>query len=611
MKKQIKKGLALLGAAALTLGLVTVPVKNAQAEGETVAYISYADSAWGDAQYWYDGNEYAVKATTAEVTDYGQYTVSLDFTGVEGGKAADVAFFDVEIANGESAFANSYMQIDSVKVNGTEVEVGKTYTSSDDGVATRTNLYNEWVSDVTEGRTADGDATDVTPTPVSKDAVVDVETLEVTFTLMEGVAFGGSDDASAEAAELPEEGTAAYLSYADSAWAVQYWYDGNDYSPVVANNATVTGYGEYTVSLDFTGVDGGVAPDVAFFDVEIAGGEQYFPNSYMEIKSVKVNGADVEVGKTYTSSDDGIATRTNLYNEWVSDVTEGRTADGDATDVTPTPVSKDAVVDVATLEVTFELKEGVAFGGSDEETDGDADAASSSEFTAFMMFADGSGAWENYNMGVGTECTVLGDGVYEVSLSAEQCGATGKAAPNEDALVFLVDIEGLGQAMVDAGTLTEDENEALVVTDAEAKVAIFVDGVKINSKSSNIALGDIEGNGRFRLDFFNAYDGAGTAENPVVSPSDLTPESEIKVVFALSGTGLNSDADTDLDAYLVDKGYVEAEADSEATEAAAAESTSTTPDEGGSNTTVIIIVVVAVIVVAAVVIVVVSKKKKK
>jgi hypothetical protein len=604
MKKRLRKGLALLSSAAFALGMVSVPQVEAYAAGDTVAYISFADSAWGDAQYWNDGNDYAVKATTADVTDYGQYTVSLDFSGVEGGKAADTAFFDVEIANGEDAFPDSYMQIDSVKINGTEVEVGKTYTTSDDGVATRTNLYNEWVSDVTEGRTADGDATDVTATPVDKDVVVDVETLEVTFTLCEGVAFGGSDSAAtAEAVELPAEGTEAYLSFADSAWGVQYWYDGNDYAPVVATNATVTGYGEYTVSLDFTGVDGGVAADTAFFDVEIAGGEQYFPNSYMEIKSVKVNGADVEVGKTYTSSDDGVATRTNLYNEWVSEVTEGRTEDGDATDVTATPVSKDDVVNVETLEVTFELKEGVAFGGSD-----DSDGASSSEYTAFLMFADGSGAWENYNMGVGTECTVLGDGVYEVSLSAEQCGATGKASPDESALVFLVDIDGLGGAMKDAGTLSETDDEKWTVTDAEAKVAIFVDGVQINSKSSNIALGDIEVNDRLRLDFFNAYDGAGTAENPVVSPSDLTPESEIKVVFSLTGTGLNSDADTDLDAYLVEKGYVEAAAEDDA---AAVETAETETASSSSSVVPIVIVVIIVIAIIAVVAVVVSKKKKK
>jgi hypothetical protein len=600
MKKQIKKGLALLGAAAMSLGLISVPQLDVHAESDTVAYISFADSSWTN-QYWYDGNEYAVQATTAEVTDYGQYTVSLDFSGVDGGMAADVAFFDVEIAGGEAAFPDSYMQIDSVKVNGEEVEVGKTYTCSDNGEDTRTNLYNEWVTDVTEGRTADGDSTDVTPTPVDKDVVVNVETLEVTFTLMEGVAFGGSDAVTA-AVPLPDEGTTAYLSFADSAWAIQYWNDGNDYSPVVANNATVTGLGEYTVSLDFTGVDGGVSPDVAFFDVEVAGGEQYFPNSYMEIKSVKINGEDVELGKTYTSSDNGEDTRTNLYNEWVSEVTEGRTEDGDSTDVTPTPVSKDVLVDVATIEVTFELKEGVAFGGSDEEE------AIPTEFTAFLMFADGSGAWENYNMGVGTECTVLGDGVYEVSLTAEQCGATGKASPTESALVFLVDIDGLGAAMEAAGTLTEDDAEKWIVTDAEAKVAVFVDGVKINSKSSNIALGDIEVNGRLRIDLFNAYDGAGTAENPVVSPSDLTPESEIKVVFSLSGTGLNSDADTDLDAYLVANGYVEAEED---TEAPATTTDAADTDNGGNNNVIIIVIVAVVVVVAVVAGVVVAKKKKK
>ncbi|MCD7766382.1 MAG: hypothetical protein LUH53_07715 [Lachnospiraceae bacterium] len=545
MKKSMKRLLAMATSGAMILSGAIPGGMTALAADDTVAYLTFADSAW-TTQYWYDGNEYeGVTATTAVVDGYGQYTVGLEFAAA----AADITFFDVEIANGEAAYPDSFMTIDSVVINGEEVEVGATYTSSDNGTDTRTNLYNSWVSEVTEGRTADGEVGDATATPVDATAYTDITSIEVTFTLGDGVAFGGeSEDGVVEAEPLPEEGTTAYLSFADSAWGdAQYWFDGNEYA-VAATNATVTGYGQYTVSLDFSGTEAGAAADIAFFDVEIAGGERYFPNCFMTIDSVVVNGEEVEVGATYTSSDDGEATRTNLYNSWVSEVSEGRTADGEVGDATPTPVDATALTDIVTLEVTFTLGDGVAFGASDEE------AEVPTEFTAFLMFSDGNN-WENYDQGVGTECEVYGDGIYEVSLTAEQCGAAAQADPDETAVVFLVDITDLGTAMVAAGTLTEADDESLTVTDAVAKVAVYVDGERVASKSDNIVLGDIEGNGRLRIDLLNVYDGSGTDANPVVQAALLTPAEEIKVVFSLSGTGLNSDADTDLEAYLTEAGY--------------------------------------------------------
>lgn len=605
MRKQIKKALAFLGAAAMSVGLIaTTPAIDAHAEGETVAYISFADGSWGDAQYWYDGNEYAVKATTADVTDYGQYTVSLDFTGTEAGKAADTAFFDVEIANGEAAFPNSYMQIDSVKINGNEVEVGKTYTSSDDGVATRTNLYNEWVPEVAEGRTADG-SSDVTATPVDKAVVVDVETLEITFTLMEGVAFGG--DAVAPTVEGPVYAT---LNINTVDWS-EYT---KEIEPV-----EITGDGEYSVEMKMAdGIQLG-----QFNALEIENGELVMGTaSVVTVTSIELNGEAIELaGPSYTCSADGGAktTRVNLYNEWNAPDPEAvagddshkdhRIAEGDLTAATAMIIPADKTYageyTITSIKVNFTVSNyGVnAEGGAAEEK------PIPTEFTAFVMFSDGSGAWENYNQGVGTEATVTGDGVYEVSLSAAQCGATGKAAPVESGLVFLVDITDLGTAMMAQGTLREAEDERLVDTDAKVKVAIFVDGVQIAAKSKNVVLGDIEGNGRFRLDFFNPYDGSGTESNPVASPADLTPESEIKVVFSIEGTGLNTGADTDLDAYLVAKGYVEAAAD-DTTAPAEDATTAPAPEKSGSNNVIIIVIVAVVVVIAGVVAAILGKKKK-
>ena len=176
------------------------------------------------------------------------------------------------------------------------------------------------------------------------------------------------------------------------------------------------------------------------------------------------------------------------------------------------------------------------------------------------MFADGlDNSWQNYAQGVGNEVQVTGDGVYEVSLTAEQVGATTKADPQDGALVFLVDVVGMGKAMKSVGTLRENDKEELKDTDAKVKVAIFVDGQKITSNSDSLVLGDIEGNGNFRIDISNAYDGSGTgiSENPACDTAALTPEKEVKVVFSITGTGVGTAGDTDLDAYLAANGYVE------------------------------------------------------
>lgn len=603
MKKNLKRvlSLAFAGALAATAIVPSIGTTTVKAAGDTIAYLTFADNAWGDAQYWNDGGDWAVEATTVDVTGYGQYTVGLDFSGTEAGKAADIAFLDVEIANGEEAYPDSYMTIDSVKINGEEVEVGATYTNSDDGIATRTNLYNSWVSSVDEGRTADGEVGDATATPIDGTAYTDIETIEVTFTLGDGVAFGGAaSSTTAEAKELPAEGTIAYISVANNDWSTQYFNGGDSNTEGIAvTEATITASeGQFTTSIDFTGTESGVLSDIGFMDVEIAGGEEYFPGCFMTIDSVKINGEEVALGATYTSSDDGVATRTNLYNAWVETVEEGRTADGEVGDATATPVDGASYTDIETIEVTFTLGAGVAFGAEESTVD------ASEGFTAFLMFADGSGAWENYDQGVGTECTVLGDGVYEVSLTAEQCGATGQAAATEDACVFLVDIVDLATVLEESGVLTENEEEKFIVSDIETKVAVFVDGKQIYSKNGNVVTGDIEEKGTFRIDLFNAYDGAGTKESPVVSVDDLNPTSEIKVVFSLAGTGLNSDADTDLDAYLVANGYVEAEE----TEAPVEEVSDASAS--GMSTGAIVAIVIVVVVVAAVVVVVVVKKKK-
>lgn len=541
---------------------------------DSKAYISFADSAW-EVQYWNDGKDYSpIVVNEVPVTGYGTYTVGLDFSKTVPGFAVGMAFMDVEISNGEANFPNSFMTINSMKINGETVSLGKTYTTSDDDVVTRTNLYNEWVAEVEEGRTKDGDITDLTPTPVDKSLYKEIESIEVTFTLGEGIPFG--DSGVVEAKPLPAEGTTAYIAMADNSWTYQHWFDGKDYSPIVANNATVTGYGEYTVSLDFSGVEGGVCPDIVFMDVEVDNGELYFPYNIMEIKSVSINGEKVTLtGNPYTTTDNKEDTRVNLFNSWVGEVTEGRTEGLALTDVTAVPVDGTKYTNIKTVEVTFELKEGEPVIEEEEEY------VFPESYNAFMMFSDVSGAWEKYAPGTSGDTAVIGDGIYTVYLTAAEVGATGPATEGQ---VFLVDIENLGEAMVNLGTLKEADNESLTITDAKVKVKVFIDGKEVISRNKNILIGDIEGNGRFRIELFNKW-GTGTQDSPVVTPDQLTPESEIKVMFSLEGTGLNTGAVTDLDSVVVE-------------------------NNNESSAPVALIIIICAVVLAAVVIILIRKKRK-
>lgn len=549
----LKRISALFLALALIMGGVfTTPVVSYAAD-EATAYISFATGEWA-AQYWNDGKDYApVKLKTAKVDKYGQYTVSADLSGVEG---KGFAFLDVEIANGEALFPNSYMQIDSVKINGEAVTLAsKTYTNSDDGIATRTNLFNEWVTEITEGRTATGGLDGATASPVDRAPYTDqvIKNIEVTFTLKEGKPLGAS---------------IAYLSIADNAWATQYWYDGNEYPNVVANNVEVNGYGQYTTSLDFTAAGG--LKDVVFFDVEVKNGEINYPYSYMQIDSVKINGEAVAVGKTVTSSDNKQDTRTNLYNTWVGAVSEGRTNGLDYADVTATPIDVAVLKDINTLEVTFTLIEG-------EEPEPEA-YVMPSEFNAFMMFSDVSGAWESYEAGKSGDTKVTGDGTYTVYMKGSDIGATGQATEGQ---VFVIDIEQLGEAMYQVGTLKEDPNkeDALIVTDAKATVKVWIDGKEVEVNNTKILIGDIEGNKRLRLELYNVW-GTGTAENPVVAPALLNPADEIKVEFTLSGTGIKDG-----------KAIGAEEATVEETTAATTEAVTEAVEESGSGTTVAMVIV--------------------
>ena len=371
----MRKILATILSLALALGMVGVLPAMAEEAALPVAYIMYADSAWAN-QFWMDGNEYPLTATTAEITGAGDYTVGLEFNE----EAEGLAFAAVGIKDGENLLPGYTIEIKAIRVNGEEIEFGKGYTSSDDGVETRMNVYNEWVSEVpAEARSFDGKTDDASPIIVDKEAFASVKSVEIDFALHQ---FGVDT---------------AYIMYADSAWANQFWMDGSEY-PLTATTAQIDGFGDYTVGLEFNEA----AEGLAFAALGIVNGEKTYPGAYLKINVIRVNGEEIEFAKGYTSSDNGVETRMNIYNEWVGEVPEdARSFDGKTDDASPIIVDKEAFASVNSVEIDFSLL---------PVTD-----------VAYIMYADGS--WTNQFWMDGNEypvtastAEITGVGEYTVAL---------------------------------------------------------------------------------------------------------------------------------------------------------------------------------------------------
>ena len=291
------------------------------------AYIMYANADWS-VQYWGGEAPEGVTATNVEIAEPGDYTVALEFAA----PSAGLAFTALGLTNGELTFPGAYLKINEIRVNGEAIAFEKGYTSSDDKITTRMNIYNEWVSELPEdAHSFDGSVEDAKPVIVDKEAFASVSKVEIDFTL------------------VPVTDT-AYLMYANADWSVQYW--GDDAEGVTAANAEISGPGTYTIGLEFAEE----AKELAFTAVGIKTGEQTFNGYFINVTEMKVNGETIELGKGYTSSDDGICTRENLYNEWVTELpADTRRADGDLEGASAVIVDKAAFASVKNIEVTFDF----------------------------------------------------------------------------------------------------------------------------------------------------------------------------------------------------------------------------------------------------------------
>lgn len=181
-------------------------------------------------------------------------------------------------------------------------------------------------------------------------------------------------EAAAAAAEAPvtflqdavvvdDQTALAWIMWNDGSWALTHsvgdTYNADAISEgLVATNAIITGEGKYTVGLDFTGTAQGYSASVAFAAIGISNGEALYPNYLVNIKEVRINGEIYRLkGRAYTTSDDGVCTRVNLYNEWVTNVPKtARLPGGNLAGATPTPINRnDAVIaEIKTIEIDFE-----------------------------------------------------------------------------------------------------------------------------------------------------------------------------------------------------------------------------------------------------------------
>ncbi len=166
------------------VGSIDVPAEAVTVEGvdmndavEAVsgdAYLAIVDESW---QVQYLGNkdvngsdQLSYDAGVAHISGNGDYTVSVtaDTNGFRYDETGDIngeytikglGFAAVIIDNGEEVMPDAVITINSVKVDGREVELKKkSYTNTESG-AVRANIYNQWVTDdglPSDARTAEG-----------------------------------------------------------------------------------------------------------------------------------------------------------------------------------------------------------------------------------------------------------------------------------------------------------------------------------------------------------------------------------------------------------------------------------------------------------------------
>ena len=165
-----------------------------------------------------------------------------------------------------------------------------------------------------------------------------------------------------DAVEVTADTAVAWIMWNSGSYQVTYSV-GDEYNPdsitagLKDTAVLVEGEGTYTVALDFTGTAMGYSDGVAFAALAVMNGEVLFPGYIIEFQEVKINGEVYTLcANPYTTSDNQITTRVNLFNEWVTQVPDGaRTMSGDLTGCSPCILDRnDGIIPhIETIEITF------------------------------------------------------------------------------------------------------------------------------------------------------------------------------------------------------------------------------------------------------------------
>ena len=205
-------------------------------------------------------------------------------------------------------------------------------------------------------------------------------------------------------------------------------------------------------------------------------------------------------------------------------------------------------------------------------------AASAGAYEAFLMYA--SSDWSVQCMDATSEnattADVTADGTYTVAISgfewedeetAEMVPATANGAT-----VFCVDIDGLATALgcgKDAdgydGLQTAAEKMAFAQSTGLTISDVVITATNSDGTSTDIAVdesklyyGDIEGNGKIRLEIYNAY--GDTSKDAPIDAAGFSFDDTLSVTFTVSGIGGGDAAADDTAATTGDAATADAEA---------------------------------------------------
>lgn len=192
--------------------VIVLPEGVAAEDGD--AYLAFGDSQWWLQYGGSDMDNLSFGAGVVHIDGDGTYTVSLDASdpdavGMNGlDTITGCSFCAIVIQNGEELFPDeaTAITIDSITLDGNEVEFTKNYCNYEDGNL-RTNIFNSYVTDApTEDVwTADGDldgiSAQIVPASTFDSAF---SKIEVTFTITSTGADSNGDDAEVAEDDTPD-----------------------------------------------------------------------------------------------------------------------------------------------------------------------------------------------------------------------------------------------------------------------------------------------------------------------------------------------------------------------------------------------------------------------